>query len=245
MKKKYSYRGLVKQAFSYINTAVHKGYKLGKVKEDLRELVNSYSGLNRDERYKLYDTLYTLARASKSSTNPEKYLSLRKNFDEVVRISRKVKASSELRAKKQAAYQAMHTEGIIFFLCSWHPNPAEDHKDYAGRIFIDRFWRSKVKGREYYAVSSYVKNHNILTIQEIMGEPVYLSTRPYCRHYFIGLDTGTVLHNSRNKLVKEYGMTYEKGYDVDEYYKLRSSVYSKLNKDTPCKEYAGKISYRA
>ena len=242
MKKKYNYKGLTKRAFSYIARAAQEDKNLGQIKEDLRELVNSYSGLNRNERYWLYDEILRLARKSKAAKDKwQEVLGRRSNFDAVLRVSRKVKRDSELRAKRQAAYLAMHTEGTVFYLCSYHPNPADDHKDYQGKVYVDRFWRTKVSGREYYAVLSYIKNHNIQTIQEIMGAPVWLSTRPWCRHYFIALDTGTVLHNSRNKLVKEYGMTYEKGWDTDEYYKLRNSVYEQLDKISPCKEFKRKI----
>lgn len=245
MKTKYNFKGLVKRAFSYIARATEEGKNLGRIKEDLRELVNSYSGLNRNERYWLYDEILGLARKCKSAgDNWQEVLGMRSSFDSVLRVSRKVKRDSELRAKKQAAYLAMHTVGIVFYLCSWHPNPADDHKDYQGRIYVDRFWRSKVKGRDYYAVDRYIKNHNIMTIQEVMGEPVWLSTRPYCRHYFIALDTGTVLHNSRNKIVKEYGMTYEKGWDTEGYYKLRDSVYENLDNKYPHRAFKRKIKKR-
>lgn len=246
MKKKYSYKNLIKRGFLYINKAVENKYYLKKISSDLRKLVNSYSGLNRNERYWLYDELYNLARKTKSSGERwQETLSRRSNYDAVLRTARKVKRTSELRAKRQAVYEAMHTEGVIFFLCSYHNNPADDHKDYQGKIFVDKFYRTKIRGREYYAVNSYIKNHNIQTVQEIMGPPVCLCVRPYCKHYFIGLDTATVLHNSRSKLVKEYGMTKETLYTENEYYDLRSKVYEQLNQRSPCKEYERKISHRA
>lgn len=245
MKTKYNYKNLIKRGFIYINKAVESKYYLKQISSDLRELVNSYSGLNRNERYWLYEELYTLARKAKSSGEKwQETLSRRSNYDAVLSTARKVKRNSELRAKRQALYEAMHTDGVIFFLCSYHNNPADDHKDYQGRIYVDRFWRQKVSGREYYSVLSYIKNHNIMTIQEVMGEPVWLSTRPYCRHYFIALDTGTVLHNSRNKLVKEYGMTYEKGWDTEGYYKLRDSVYENLDNKYPHRAFKRKIKKR-
>lgn len=245
MKRKYNYKNLIKRGFIYINKAVENKYYLKQISSDLRELVNSYSGLNRNERYWLYEELYTLARKAKSSGEKwQETLSRRSNYDAVLSTARKVKRNSELRAKRQALYEAMHTEGVIFFLCSYHNNPADDHKDYQGHIFVDKFYRTKVPGRLYYAVNSYIKNHNIQTVQEIMGPPVYLCVRPYCKHYFIGLDTSTVLHNSRSKLVKEYGTTKEVLYTEDEYYDLRSKVYEQLDKRSPCKAYKNKIKIR-
>ena len=138
MKRKYNFKGLVKRAFSYIARATEEGKKISQVKEDLRELVNSYSGLNRNERYWLYDEILGLTRKCKAAgDNWQEVLGTRSSFDSVLRVSRKVKASSELRAKKDAAYLAMHTVGIVFYLCSYHPNPADDHKDYQGKIYYD------------------------------------------------------------------------------------------------------------
>ena len=244
MKKKYSYKGLVKRAFSYINEAVHKGYKLNRISADIRQIVNSYEGLNRDERYELYYEVYNLARASKSSTNPEKTISLRKNFDKILGAARRVKASAELRRKKIVTRASLNSN-TIFYLCSTHSNCAEDHVDYQGRIYCTTYWRQKVSGFMYYAVLSYIKNHNIQTVQRVMQEPVWLTTRKYCKHYFIPMNTEEVLHSSMKRLTELYGKTYDKVWDADAYYDLRSKVYSRLNKDTPCKEYAGKISHRA
>lgn len=78
-----------------------------------------------------------------------------------------------------------------FFLCSWHDDPALDHKDLQGKIFVDEKWPKRNK-----KIAAYIKNHNIMTVQEAMGPPHYLITRPYCRHWLIPVSTYTVLHNS-------------------------------------------------
>ena len=243
MKTKYNFKGLVKRAFSYINEAVENGYKLNKISDDIRKIVNSYEGLNRNERYELYYEVYKLARASKSSSEPHKTISLRKNYDKVLGAARRVKASSELR-RKRTITRASLNGNTIFYLCSSHSNCAEGHVDYQGRIFCTTYWRQKVSGFQYYAVMSYIKNHNIMTVQRVMQEPVWLTTRNYCKHYFIPMDTDEVLHNSMKKLTELYGKTYDKPYRAEEYYDLRSKVYGKLNDKTPCKEYAAKMKKR-
>ena len=90
--------------------------------------------------------------------------------------------------------------GRVFYLCSWHNKPAKDHAKYQGKIYVDRYWRSATNND--YRIGAYIRNHNIVTVQDIIKEPVYLLTRPYCRHRFIPLDNSEVLSNSLNK-VKE------------------------------------------
>ena len=52
-----------------------------------------------------------------------------------------------LRIKKGTVRAELSNPGgTILFLCSKHNNCADDHKNYQGKIYIDRFWRQKVSG---------------------------------------------------------------------------------------------------
>lgn len=90
--------------------------------------------------------------------------------------------------------------GRVFYLLSWHNKPATDHAPYQGKIYVDKYWKSVTN--DNHKIRSYIRNHNTLTVQDIIKEPVYMLTRPYCRHRFIPLDNSEVLNNSLNK-VKE------------------------------------------
>ena len=98
--KNYNYKGLVRQSFYTITRALENNKTLSEIKQEIRNLVNSYQGLTRNERYDLYQTIYRVARAAKSSGNWDKTLSLRKNYDAVLSASRRVYASQNLRIKK-------------------------------------------------------------------------------------------------------------------------------------------------
>ena len=239
-KYRFNYKGLVSRAFSYINDAVLKGKRLGQIKEELRDLVNSYAGLNKDERYDIYWSCLKVCRAARRSKTLQKYIAMTKSFDEIMSAARRTKGTYELRVRRRATREALDDKETIFFLCSTHPNCAEGHKQFQGKILVDRFWRTKVKGFDYYKVWSYIKNHNVMTVQESMQEPYWLITRKYCRHILIPMSTNAVLTTSQKKLSKTYGQTYELGYDRDEYYKVRKRVYAKLNRETPCSEYKNK-----
>ena len=86
----------------------------------------------------------------------------------------------------------------IFYLCSKHSNPAKDHKDYEGKLYVDRYWRSILSTGTDTAwligkVEQFITKNNITTVQKIVGAPVYLTTRPYCKHFFKEIDVYTAL----------------------------------------------------
>lgn len=90
----------------------------------------------------------------------------------------------------------------VFYICSWHEDSEKLHAEYQGKIYVDRFWRSILAGDEAMQkkVQAYIRNHNTMTVQDVIKGPVYLITRPYCRHFLVGLSNEEVLGNSVNKL---------------------------------------------
>jgi hypothetical protein len=198
----------------------------------VRAFVEKYTELNQNEKAALYNALYDLARAAYRCPKGWQYkLGLRTSYDSVLRVARRVKRNTELKAKRKTIKKMIADKNNVFFICSTHPKPRPEHKPYQGVLFVDRFWRQKVKGEQYYAVMSYIKNHNTTTIQGIQQEPVYLCTAPYCRHFFIPVPTSTVLTTSAKALAER---KQKKLYTSEQYYELRSEVYNKLDNRYPC-----------
>lgn len=237
--KPYDYRVVIKRLFVILHRAADNQLTLSKFDDYIKRIMFEYGGLNQNDRKLIRVAMHDTYRAVRSGLKDESWkriLASRHSYDTVIRAVRKVKGEKELREKKNATAVQLREPQNIFFCCSTHNNPAEDHKDYQGKIYVDRFWRTKVPGRMYRAVESYIRNHQTVTLQEIQGSPVYLCTRPYCKHYFIPIPTYTVLHSSPKKIAAEYSKIYaERTYD---YYKMRSQVFAKLDSISPCNEYS-------
>lgn len=231
-----NYKSLVKQTFLYITRACSEEYSLNKINKGLRKLVNSYPGLNKNERYSIYREAYVTVRAVRHSDEWYKKLAKRETYDNILRVIRKADKNVKLRAKKAMTRASLNGSNNVFFMCSIHNKCRELHKPYQGQIFVDRFWRGKVSGKEYYSVLSYIKNHKTMTVQEAMQEPIWLVTADYCKHYFIPLDTATVLHSSARKIAERYKKTVKK-YTPEEYYSVRSKVFEAMDKEYPCNEF--------
>lgn len=106
-------------------------------------------------------------------------------------LCNKIKSRVHVREQKKEI-KTSRANGLIFYQCSKHNNCAPDHSAFQGKIYVDRYWRS-ILGEKDATVLSYIRSNRIHTIQWVMGSPVWMTTRPYCKHRLIGVDTPTVL----------------------------------------------------
>lgn len=139
-------------------------------------------------------------------TNKEKgYLtrvaSSLKNLDEescmkeLIKIFGKLERRGSSREKKEEFKNLLHGQGI-FYICSKHKGCAEDHKEWEGKLYYDRFWRSKNPDIPKWLadkIEGFIARENLQTIQWVTHEPVWLGTRPYCKHYFEPVNVYKVL----------------------------------------------------
>lgn len=68
--------------------------------------------------------------------------------------------------------------GKVFYASSSHGDSALDHKDWQGKLYVDRLAKED-------EVISYARQHNLQSVQWVIGNPVWFITRPNCRHYFV------------------------------------------------------------
>lgn len=94
-------------------------------------------------------------------------------------------------------YNAMHNRW--FYLCSSHADSAKDHAPYQGKIYID----DNCKDEKCLALA---RQYQMKSYQWVIGKPVWMVTRPNCRHYFKALTYEEVAGKSYDSLVKEYKM---------------------------------------
>lgn len=100
----------------------------------------------------------------------------------------------------------------VFYLCSWHGDCAEDHEGWQGKLYYDRFWRRHVKGKEAQRrVLDFIESHELMSLQWVTNKPVWLMTRPNCRHYFEQVTAEEAFAKSADALLDERGMRTEHG----------------------------------
>lgn len=99
--------------------------------------------------------------------------------------------------------------GQVFYLISKHRDSAKDHVDYQGRIYIDENWENIIQNDDVKReIRHYIIENNTKTFQWVTNAPVYMITRPNCRHYFKRLRTEDVLKDSVITLLRKNKMTH-------------------------------------
>lgn len=152
----------------------------------------------------------------------------------------KIEEHRNARKRKQNLVDDMRVNRAkqgVFYMSSIHSNPAKDHAAWQGVIYVDRYWRSITDDDPELQkkVAAYIRNHDTLTVQEIIGEPVYLITRPYCKHFFIALDTDEVLGNGLKKIQRDHPEAHTRSHNVyyrKKYYRLRERIHTVLNMES-------------
>ena len=100
----------------------------------------------------------------------------------------------------------------IFFLCSAHGDCAEDHLEWQGRLYVDKDWRKQVSDNmQKQKIQEFISANQIKKFQWVIGNPVWLITRPNCRHYFQPLTSEEAMSKSVPELISEYDMYHDIG----------------------------------
>lgn len=211
------------------------------LKNRLREVIDSLDDLSRNEKAKLYETAFQTAVNPTEVTVrervgvggrplPEKRevdFSNPTNCKDLVqtlgKIERRTSSRKQRESIKETFTQARQVGSdqsgrlpMIFYACSSHSKPAKDHADYQGKIYVDKYWRKYCTGVMpdwlVAAVEDYILDHEIVTVQKIMGPPVWLGTRSFCKHRFHPVNTLTVLTEQPKEYIrKTYGTATKRG----------------------------------
>lgn len=98
-----------------------------------------------------------------------------------------------------------------FFLASSHPKPAKDHADWEGKMYYDEEWEEKnsFSDTQKIAIRAYIRNRKLVSVQWVLGAPVYLCTRRNCKHFLKNLPLEEVLHSSPKALLKKHKMYHK------------------------------------
>lgn len=228
--KNYNYKVLLKWTFSVIveekSRAIDGSVNLKRFRKRLTKKLSEIGNLTQDEYNLVYNTLVRGAKKIAAQANLEgkkNGIIPYKTFNEMYRNCRNVWLGTRQKAKLKTV-RAQLKEGI-FFMCSKHYPVAKDHADYQGKLYVHQGWRNLVQGKEYRAISEYVKKNGVLTLQSVMKNPPYLITRPNCRHKLVTVPTQSVI--SGDNLDKFRINSHSKNmYSRDDYYDFRDDVYA-------------------
>ena len=115
--------------------------------------------------------------------------------------------------------------GVIFYITSYYGDCAKDHADYQGKIYVDDKWEAIAPKERLEEIRAYIEANKVMTIKEVTEAPIFLTTRPNCRHYFMPMDLESVLgvknDKDLNKLRQENGLNFNGKYKPEKYEALQ------------------------
>lgn len=130
--------------------------------------------------------------------NIEKSHILEESHSVGYKIQRKI-IGEQKEAYILSELQANELNKRWFYLCSSHADSAKDHKPYQGKIYID----DNCDDPKCLALAN---EYHMKSYQWVIGKPVWMVTRPNCRHYFKALTYNEIVGKSYELLIKEYKM---------------------------------------
>lgn len=136
----------------------------------------------------------------------------------------------------------------IFYLCSKHDDCAEDHEAYQGKIYYDHLWKRYIKS-EYARdlVSKHIDLYEMQEYQKVLSRPVWLITRPNCRHYFKQISLNDILSEpTLESLLDTHGMHHEVGLRGENQtlrHPMNKEWYTKENVLAIIKKYRERLAY--
>lgn len=134
----------------------------------------------------------------------------------------------------------------VFYLCSTHSDCAQDHLLWQGRFYIDEKWRDLVKNDLVKKdIAKYIVKNNVKTYQWVIGKPVWLITRPNCRHYFKAIDTLEVLAKDVNTITRNHKLHTKEGKKETKTIKhpINQEWYKRENVEDIIKKYEERLEY--
>lgn len=90
----------------------------------------------------------------------------------------------------------------VFYICNSFGDCAHDHADYQGKIYYNADSEIGEKEQEY------IDQNNILSMQEVINNEPYLTSRPNCRHEFHAIPTSEVLNMSDDEILEKENLKF-------------------------------------
>ena len=90
----------------------------------------------------------------------------------------------------------------VFYICNSFSDCAPDHADYQAKIYYNADSDIGEKEQEY------IDQNNILSMQEVINNEPFLTSRPNCRHEFHAIPTSEVLNMSEDEILEKENLKF-------------------------------------
>lgn len=199
---------------SIINSGVLNRASKRIVLQKVRSEIRNMKFLNDAERNQLWVFMtshyrHCIAGAGRETDLPKRadqiYSVLRKDNLTLEHLKNDLANSVEYRRKHNELVEMLTNDDEKFYLCTVLRDCATDHQAYQGRIYYK-------EGASYSDEElKYISNHKLLSINEVIVKPPYLTTRRNCRHRFVPVSFLSVKTGVSEREYSFHEISYEEG----------------------------------
>lgn len=249
---------------SLIKDTNKRGYVPNELlKEQLKTISFIDKKINKNDPSSIYYFVFKPTNSKDSRNNGDviaKLLNRSKNEKRSNRVINKHVLDFESEEKRKLLEdEKKENSKRLFILVSEHKDSALDHKDYQGRLYFAKDYEKIISSedeKKRKEIFKRIKEEHMLEFERVIGKPVWMITRPNCRHFFEYLDTEDVLKHTTKYLLKKHKMklavgdrkelqtlkhdtrkqwyTKENVANIIETYKNRLDKHVRMNKEQPC-----------
>jgi hypothetical protein len=102
--------------------------------------------------------------------------------------------------------------GVVFYLCSYHQDCADDHAEYQGKVYVVEDWRQVANPAYLTQINQVIKEKNIKGFywatewKNGQQNGPGLTTRPNCRHILKPMPISEVVNKTEEQMLTEQRM---------------------------------------
>ena len=153
------------------------------------------------------------------------YAVLKKRIPDLEKLKNDLANDVEYRLKHQELIDLLDDHDNHLYYCTVHPDPAEGHAAYQGKIYYRKNLWDEFSAQE----KKYVQKHKLIAVEDVVLEPVWLCTRRNCRHRLIPVSLSSLQTGVKKRVENVHDISYaESQYRV---YFDRLKLLTKLKND--------------
>ena len=209
--KSYLYGVEVKIASQITNAVLNRKPKLVIMKEVRNEILGLqlFSDVEKNRLWLWAVSFYRhcIAGAARKTDPSERaeaiYSVLRNDTPTLEHVKNEIADTVEFRKKHSELVEILSDQGNKFFYCTEHKDCAAGHQAYQGKIY---FRASETYSEEE---KDFINHSGILSVEEVVMEPVWLTTRRNCRHRLIPISFERAKTGDYSGVYKAHEVSYD------------------------------------
>lgn len=134
--QRLDYKRLTKDSFLLITRSLSVEMPVSKFENEVKSLLKNEYYANKTEYYAIFDAIsgtYKRAKTQLKSGKWKDFLAYNTTFNTIYFALKRAHESNKTMIKLDNLQRAFD-RGFVFFMCDVHPNCADDHKAYQGKI---------------------------------------------------------------------------------------------------------------